>query len=293
MAYLLFVDESGHDHRQSPYEVLAGIAVHDTQLWDWVCAIQDAELEIFGVRISEDRRELKAKALLKRKTFRLAAQLGAIPAAERAVLATAAFTDGTLVTREQLTALAQAKLAFVARVLELCGRYGVRCFASIVLPSAAWSAGTALRKDYAYLFQRFFHFVDDHPPHERGLIVFDEQDRSRSYVLINQMAKYFRQTATGRARSSRIVPEPFFVHSGLTTGIQVADIVSYVVSWNVRVGSMRAPARTALDPFGQQVLGLRSRPISGRDVQGNEYRVRSFAVIDDLRPRSERDLESE
>jgi len=36
MAYFMFVDESGQDHRDSPYEVLAGVAVHDTKLWDLI-----------------------------------------------------------------------------------------------------------------------------------------------------------------------------------------------------------------------------------------------------------------
>ena len=32
MAYFLFVDESGQDHRESPCEVLAGVAVEDRDL---------------------------------------------------------------------------------------------------------------------------------------------------------------------------------------------------------------------------------------------------------------------
>jgi hypothetical protein len=33
MAWVLFIDESGHDRKASPYEVLAGIAVRDRDLW--------------------------------------------------------------------------------------------------------------------------------------------------------------------------------------------------------------------------------------------------------------------
>jgi hypothetical protein len=32
-------------------------------------------------------------------------------------------------------------------------------------------------------------------------------------VLIDQLSEYFKRTATGRLRASRIVPEPFFVWS--------------------------------------------------------------------------------
>ena len=36
MAWLLFMDESGHDHKQMPYEVRGGFALHDEQLWPFV-----------------------------------------------------------------------------------------------------------------------------------------------------------------------------------------------------------------------------------------------------------------
>lgn len=32
MSYLLFIDESGQDRRDSPYEVLAGISLEDRDL---------------------------------------------------------------------------------------------------------------------------------------------------------------------------------------------------------------------------------------------------------------------
>lgn len=289
MGYLLFVDESGQDHRRSPYEVLAGAAVHDTQLWNLVCAIQDAEPRFFGKRISNDREELKTRHLLRRKTFRLAAQAAAMPEIERSSLAAQALSDGAHATREQLTALGQARLAYVSHVLELCASHGVRCFASIVHPSAPRPAGSLLRKDYAYLFERFFYFIEEQATQERGLVVFDELERSRAHLLVNQMSAYFRGTQNGRMRSGRIVPEPFFVHSDLTTGIRIADLVAYVISWNVRVHTMVAPQREEMDEYGQAVLNLRHRATVDRAGYADGFVVWSFAVIDDLRPRDERE----
>jgi hypothetical protein len=49
----------------------------------------------------------------------------------------------------------------------------------------------------------------------------DELEKSKSHILIGQAHRYFKDTHTGRHRSSRIIPEPFFVHSDLTTGIQI------------------------------------------------------------------------
>ena len=92
-----------------------------------------------------------------------------------------------------------------------------------------------LRKDYAYLFERFFYFLEDNAAREQGIVVFDELEKSQSHLLIDQMHRYFADTAVGRRRSSRIIPEPFFVHSDLTTGVQIADLVAYVISWGFRI----------------------------------------------------------
>lgn len=71
---LYFIDESGHDHGASPYEVLAAVAVQERELWNLIQAIRDSELEFFGVRFAEVGIEFKGKKLLRRKTFRLAGE---------------------------------------------------------------------------------------------------------------------------------------------------------------------------------------------------------------------------
>ncbi len=192
-------------NRASPFEVLCGAAIHDSQLWDLVCDIQDGELRYFSRRISGASDELKARRLLKRKTFRIASQMPPMRNPDRARLAGEALDNGAHVSRAQLTALAQAKIAFAEYVLELCAAHNVRLFASIVEPKAPRPAGSLMRKDYAYLFERFFYFIDEQPLTERGLVVFDELERSMSHVLVGQMGAYFRETANGRVRSGRIV----------------------------------------------------------------------------------------
>ena len=101
------------------------------------------------------------------------------------------------------------------------------------------------------------------------------------------MAEYFKNTAKGRLRSKRVIPEPFFVHSDLTTMIQVADLVAYLCAWGVRVGKMPKPTREELEPLGRIVCDLR---FEVKKTKGeNIYSLWSFAVINDLRPRSERE----
>ena len=187
-------------------------------------------------------------------------------------------------------ALAQAKLDYVSDVLEIGARFRGRAFASIVDKDSPMPAPDHLRKDYAYLFERFFYFLEDIGPSAFGVAVFDELEKVQSHLLVNQMDRYFKRTMRGRQRAGRILPEPFFVHSDLTTGVQIADLVSYILSWGLRLRAMTKPARTELEGYAAQVRQLRHRSV--REVGGNrEFAVWSFAFITDLRSQMERESE--
>ena len=64
MSWFLFIDESGHDHGASPYEVLAGVAIQDRAVREVIAQLHEAEIRCFGRRYSDGRRELKGKVLL-------------------------------------------------------------------------------------------------------------------------------------------------------------------------------------------------------------------------------------
>lgn len=291
MSYLLFVDESGQDQHDSPHEVLAGIAVEDRDLWNLITAIQALELELFGRRYSEGPRELKAKKILKRKVFRHASQLPPFDPDVRRTLARSCLERGDSAGRDEITALAQAKLAFVERALLVCAQHRCRAFASIVPRGAPRTAGDFLRKDYAYLFERFFYFLEDVGTDAQGLVVFDELDKTMSHILVDQMSQYFRETRPGKVRSALIVPEPFFVHSELTTAVRLADLVAYIVAWGVQVGPMSPVTRQELSNLGELACSLRYRAVRDRDGNPN-FTIWSFAVIDDLRSRAGKGLRS-
>jgi hypothetical protein len=266
--------------------VLAGAAVHDRVLWQLVCAVEDAQQKIFGLVLAQRGLEIEARMLLKTKVFRQLSWAPPLEVGKRSRMAARALTDGANAAREELAALAQAKLAFARELLTICEDLELRFFASIILPGAARPSGTGLRKDYTYLFQRYTGFLDGTPDHERGLVIMDELESSQSQTLIDQMRIYFRETKQGRQRVRRIVAEPFFVRSHLTTGIQIADLLACLISWNVRLQPMTAPRRAELDELGGLVL--RRQYLQ----DPNQFPFYGFAVIRDLRPRSERDLDS-
>lgn len=225
--------------------------------------------------------EAKATELLKRKTFRLAEQGPPMAQTERRRLTQEILTDGTAPNRQRLTAMGQAKIEYCRFALDLVRRHGGRVFATMVPQSAPRPpASDAMRKDYAFLFERFFHFLNGQPGDPMGFLILAEMDKSASHVLLGQVSQYFQRTKKGRSRAHLIVPEPFFVHSDLTTLVQIADIVAYTVSWGLRLRGMPASPRPELAPLVQIVERLRYK----HNTEGGET-VWGIKEIRDLRPK--------
>ncbi len=299
---LLFIDESGHDHQEMPCEVLAGIAISEDNLWNLVRAIRAAEKDHFGDYLRNLRiTEMKAKKLLKRKRFKSANRPIIINEKELVPLANSALQKGmhasesgnsaSGVTEKELVAYSRCVLHFINDVLDIAAQHNVQIFASVVDINAPRPIKGKLRKDYVYLFERYFYFLETLPLNARGLIVFDELDKSQSHILIQQMATYFLGTQTGRYRSSRIVPEPFFVHSDLTTGIFLADLAAYILGWAWRLNRMTHPKRDELSVYanklhdmqfhGQKIIPETSEPMF----------LHGIIYLDDLRGHLEREDE--
>lgn len=132
MAYFLFVDESGQDRKDSPYEVLAGIAIKDSLLWTIVKELHAAEIDAFGRRYSEGPSELKGTKLLKTKVFHHARLNVQITDDQIPVLAKQALDNGATANVSHFKALALAKLRYVRNVFDICQRHDCKAFASIV-----------------------------------------------------------------------------------------------------------------------------------------------------------------
>ncbi len=204
---------------------------------------------------------------------------------ERQEYAKRCLLAGSSAGRKEMTALAQAKLAYVGDVLDTCGQYRCKALASIVSATAQRPTSDFLRKDYVYLFERFFYFLEDSPYRASGIIVFDELDKAKSHILLEQMTGYFLKTSTGRMRASQVIPEPFFVHSELTTGVQVADLIAYILAWGFR-GEGSDDRRKELGPFVRQACELRYN--TTREVGDNpNFKVWGFSILTDLRSKGE------
>lgn len=300
---LFFIDESGTDHKQAPYEVLAGIGVRPRDAWPLILAIRDAQTRFFGVPLAEVLTEFKGSQLLKTKTFRLAQQLAPLEETTRRDQARSLLEKGRRsrntgqkenVTRLELTAYAQASLDYALFVLEQCALHDVQVFASMIEVDAPQPQGQMLRKDFTYLFERFYYSLEVGEGHEHGIIVFDELDRTQAHRLSTQMRSYFQDTTKGRMRAKRILPEPLWVHSDLTTLVQVADLIAYSLNWAWRLKDrMTKPVREELRPYGQAAAELQFRGQRFDAEQQRSAPVFGICHIRDLRPLVERTPTSE
>lgn len=287
MAQLMFVATSGRDGGACPYAVLAGVSVEDRDVSNLAQALGDAQFRHFGRALERGDGAIRARNLLKKKTFRLASQSRPLPLDERRELARACL-DGTTAGRRALTALAQAKLAFVGEALELAARFRCRLVASIYPARAVVPDPGALRRDFLYLFERFFYLLDDLNPSPVGLVVCRDQDGGLGRRTSEQMARYFKHTARGRQRAGLVVAEPLVARGDLTAGNDLAAIVAYVTAWGFRTRDLPEPARRELYGFKEQVRALRYRAV--REIGDNpNFVIWGFSVVADLRTRDERD----
>lgn len=286
----MFTGASGRHPSASPYEVLSGVVVEDRDVWNLAQALADAELRHFGRRFSHTATPPRARQLLSAKVFRQASLLPAAPLEERRELARSCLEHGARADRRQQAALAHAKLAFVGEALEAAARYRCRLVASIVSRRSPRPQRGQLRKDFAYLFERFFYCVDDTKPCPLGIVVGPPLTDPDGRLLAQQMACYFRGTLKGRQRASLVLAEPVVATGDLRSIGELADLVAYVTAWAFRTKELVEPARRELGPFKEQVRALRYRVV--REIGDNpNFVVWGFAVVPDLRMRDDRDAE--
>jgi hypothetical protein len=95
----------------------------------------------------------------------------------------------------------------------------------------------------------------------------DEVEKVSDHRFVRQMDKYFSQTATGRHRTSRIVPVPMFVASDMSLPVQAADLVIYCINWGYRNETMGL-----LEPTREDVASEFALRIDELQHRGQGYR---------------------
>ncbi len=283
MSWLLFLDEPGEGQSSFPYGVLTGIAVEDLQVWPLTRKLRDAQDQFFGRQLTDAAGRYAAiPALLDAKVYEDAAlhsrlDPGLAPCHGDRGAGERAFSNS-----EVSAALAQAKIAYCDHALSLARDFGASALA-MFLPVEALRVrfDDRLRKDYAFLIERFHHFLDGRPGAGAGMLVLQRTSRYPSAVHPRSIVDYHTRTTNGRLRARRIVPEPVYADGALDVLFHLAELVSYVASWSIRLPHMTEPRRPEMG-----ALSARCNDLRFSYVADNGKKDWSFKFIADLQPGS-------
>jgi hypothetical protein len=69
LSWLLFLDESGQDHKNTPNAVRGGIALHAGKLRSFVQRVRQLEFSAFGAPLAEFRSGIKGAKLVEKVAF--------------------------------------------------------------------------------------------------------------------------------------------------------------------------------------------------------------------------------
>lgn len=249
MSYLLFMDESGHDHKIMPYEVRGGICVHSRRVAPLLKDIEKLELRIFGCHLSEFQTEIKGSKLLNAERFRWANQGTRLPEQERQKGCRRFLTahlEHRAPTRTDFTAYGQACIQMVDAILELLAKYKVQIIASCIKKGVqkpkSFEFEHFLRKDHQYLLERFACLLKKCK--EDGIIIMDQVEKVIDKKFSRQVKSFLSYSNFGITLRSHIVPEPLFIESDISSLIQIADICIYIINTGYRKSkSMTESAR--------------------------------------------------
>lgn len=240
MTWLLFMDESGHDHKTMPMEVRGGIALHVSKLWDFVRAWRYLELAAFGVALADFKKEIKGEKLVDKDRYEWSTQGGRLPDSDRRKGARTFLTKGLQKispSSGDFLAYGQACLEMARGIFELLQAHEARLFACAIprgtAPPKNYHQTDYLRKDHVFLFERFFYFLEAQKAH--GLLVMDETEKHEDRRFLSKLERYFTVTSPGRQRTAWIVPTPLFVSSDMSVGVQAADLCLYCLNWGFRL----------------------------------------------------------
>lgn len=252
MSYLLFMDESGHDHKNMNYEVRGGISIASVNVFNFLKDIQCSEEKIFGCRLSEFKTEIKGSKLLEKERFKWAAQDKKLSKEDRQKGCRRFLTaclEKRSPTRQDFTAFGQASLEMADTILGLLKKYKAKVFACLIEKGVKkplnFEFDDYLRKDHVFLMEIFAHFLARQ--REDGLLIMDQCEKEYDKKFKRQLTNYFSKTISGQQHANWIVPEPLFIESDINYLIQVADVCIYIINTGYRRSQgMNAPARSEI-----------------------------------------------
>lgn len=257
MSWLLFLEEPGDHQSGLPYGILAGVAVEDVHVWDLIRRLRDAQFQYFGQQLVDDQgRYFGAEAFFGDDALLSASQVSGTRLrpvdhqADRIAKLNSPTAASPIPTK--------AKMAYCQFALSLAIDYDATGFA-VFIPREYIQINDEryLRKDYSFLFERFFNFLKITPDAGAGMFVLPKFAHHKTYVTPDTIYEYFTKTTNGRLRSRVIIPTMFRADGAMGVLSQLAEIFSYIASWTVRLPHMTEPTRDDLKLLASMCVKMR------------------------------------
>lgn len=283
MSWLLFMDESGHDHRNMPYEVRGGVAIHANRLWSFIQAMNDAEKHFFGTELHEFKTEIKGSKLLNKKMYKAANLSPPLDDEKRQHCCRRFLTSGLEKKNKakiDRIAYGQASIGMAKRIMKILEDHYAKLFASAIPRGVrkpdTYEAQAFLRKDHVFLLERFYYFLEEKD--EYGILVMDEVEKTHDRKFVRTLQKYFIKTQIGQERAQRIAPAPLFVSSDMTYPVQAADLCIYAINWGFRLYNMGMDAEERQEIHNDFGYLLSQLQYIGTGRRGDES-FRTFGIV--------------
>ena len=258
MSYCLFLSEPIEATGANPYKTLCGISVQDSNIWDLLKRLRDAQRFYFGINKVDDVGMFNPQDMLDQSIYDLSSMYPAFSPKERARLTIEALSTSNEANTEQTSALSQSKISYCEFVLRLARDYGAQAFATITdRDQEERTSNGQLRKDYSFLFERFFYFLESRSTNSVGYLVRSHRSANGADVSSMDISNYFSNTTNGRLRSKLIIGDLMFASNELQRMVQVASIVAYTINWGYRLQGMTAPVRSELSPLADLISAMR------------------------------------
>lgn len=197
---LVFIDESGHPRPGDPTSrpVLLAACVKESDaghLFRSLFALQRSTLSGMGP-LTKEEEEGKASVFMNRHAITKHVQ----------------------------------KRAYAEGFFEMVNDADVTVFAIVMErpEKAPYEGPELLQCHHRYLFDRIERFMAQEHPNHMALPIYDALDPGSTRIFAASFNSFMSKSNAGRAMQ-HIVPNPLFVDSALTPGIQIADRLAYVL----------------------------------------------------------------
>lgn len=243
---LFFIDESWQSTFDSQHKagVLAAVQIKSHDFNEFSQQIHDLKIKHLGPRAGYI--ELKGGRNLRHYLFHLESK--GIPSME---------------------------LNLVRDIFSYMKTKGTQLFASIVFEEQELDLACAnvnqLERPFFYLFERIDLFMKENHPGLMAKIIFDDRGIQDNKKISASISNFFHKCSIGQTFDS-IIKVPFFGISTENIGIQIADLVAYIL------GSRFTGDREQLEFFKKaKELEFKSRGLIG--MEGKLYPRLGFKVI--------------